>query len=74
MQLNVRGHLLHGDHLPRPRPQHQIRLPLLRLLPRLQVLKQAPWTFWLDDAVYHKRNVKIACDAANASTAGEQTT
>jgi len=34
----------------------------------------APWTFRLDDAVCHKRNVKIACDAANAFTAGEQTT
>jgi len=34
----------------------------------------APWTFQLNDAGCHKRNVKIACDRANASTAGEQTT
>jgi len=34
----------------------------------------APWIFQLDDAVYHKCNGMIACDTANASTAGEQTT
>ena len=73
-QLNERGHLLHGDHLPRPRPRHQNQLLLLRLPPPLQVLKRAPWTFWLDDAAYHTRKVKIACDTANASTAGEHTT
>jgi len=33
-----------------------------------------PWTLRLDDAVCHNHNVKIASDAANASTAGEQTT
>jgi len=74
MQRNVRSHLLHGDHLPRPRQRHQNRLRLLRLPPPRQVLKRAPWSFRLDDAVCHKRNVKIACDAANAFSVGEQTT
>jgi len=74
VQRNIRGHFLHGDHLPQPRPRHQNWQLLLRLLPPLQVLKRAPWTFRLDDAICHKRNVKIACDTANASTAGEQTT
>ena len=73
VQRNERVHLLHGDYLPRPRPPHQNWLPLLRLPPPLQVLKRAQWTFWLDDATYHKCNMKIACDAANVSTAGEQT-
>jgi len=73
-QRNVRSHLLHGDHLPRGLPRHQNWLPLLRLPPPLQVLKRAPWTFLLGDAVCNKRNVKIACEAANTSTAGEQTT
>jgi len=35
---------------------------------------RAPWTFQLEDAVCHMRNVKIAFDEANASTAGEQPT
>jgi len=34
----------------------------------------APWTFLLDNAAYHKHKVKIAFDAANASTVGELTT
>jgi len=54
--------------------QHQNGPLLLRLPPPLQVLKRAPWIFRLDDAVYHKCNGMIACDTANASTAGEQTT
>jgi len=74
LQRNERGYLLHGDHLPRPRPQHQKQLLFLRLPPLLQILRRAPWTSRLDDAAYHKRNVKTACDAANASTAGEPTT
>ena len=73
-QRDKRGHLLHGGHLQRPRQRHQKRLLLLRLPPPLQVLKRAPWTFQLDDAAYPMRNVKITCDAANASPAGEQTT
>jgi len=73
-QLNERSHLLHGEHIPQPRPRHPNRLFLLRLPPPLQVLKQALWTFRLDDAAYRKGNVKIACHVANASTAGEQTT
>jgi len=74
VQRDVRRHLLHGGTLPRPRPRHQNWLPLLGLLPPLQVLKRAPWTFRLHDAVCDKGKVKIACDSAKASTAGEQTT
>jgi len=73
MQWNERGHRLHGDHLPPPRPRHQNWLLRLRLPPPLKVLKRAPWTFRLDDTAYHKCNVKLARDVANASTAGEQT-
>jgi len=32
------------------------------------------WTFRLDDAAYHKRNVNIACNAANSPAVGGQTT